>query len=98
MRIAFFDAKEYDVDFFTNANKGFDFELRFFADRLDCSNADMASGFDAVCCFVIDVLEYAEQVREYLCSNIHQTKPFDFPNYNGEHYVDSSNSNYYLAA
>ncbi|HJA69894.1 MAG TPA: 2-hydroxyacid dehydrogenase [Firmicutes bacterium] len=54
MRIAFFDAKEYDVDFFTNANKGFDFELRFFADRLDCSNADMASGFDAVCCFVND--------------------------------------------
>lgn len=45
-----------------------------------------------------DVLEYAEQVREYLCSNIHQTKPFDFPNYNGEDYVDSSNSNYYLAA
>lgn len=45
-----------------------------------------------------DVLEYAEQVSEYLCSNIHQTKPFDFPNYNGEHYVDSSNSNYYLAA
>jgi S-adenosyl-L-homocysteine hydrolase, NAD binding domain len=54
MRIAFFDAKEYDIDFFNRANEEFGFELRFFADRLECSNADMAAGFDAVCCFVND--------------------------------------------
>lgn len=44
-----------------------------------------------------DVQEYAEQIREYLCSNI-QIERFNIPKYNGEHYVDSSNSNYYLAA
>lgn len=54
MKIAFFDAKEYDIEFFTRANETFGFEMRFFADRLDCDNADMASGFDAVCCFVND--------------------------------------------
>ena len=31
MRIAFFDAKEYDIDFFNRANEEFGFELRFFA-------------------------------------------------------------------
>lgn len=56
MKIVFFDAKEYDIEFFSRANQKYNFELRFFADRLDCGNADMAAGFDAACCFVNDRL------------------------------------------
>lgn len=44
-----------------------------------------------------DVIEYAEQVREYLYSNI-QAERVNTPKYDGEHYVNPSSSNYYLAA
>lgn len=44
-----------------------------------------------------DVTEYEKQVMEYLCPNI-KSERFNTPKYNGEHYINPSSSNYYLAA
>lgn len=42
MKIAFFDAKEYDIDKFNDVNRGYSHELRYFYDRLNAGNADLA--------------------------------------------------------
>ncbi len=54
MKIAFFDAKQYDIDFFNEANKNFQFTVKYFSERLSIDTVIMASGFDAVCAFVND--------------------------------------------
>ncbi|MCK5152854.1 MAG: 2-hydroxyacid dehydrogenase [Spirochaetales bacterium] len=54
MKIAFFDAKQYDEDFFNEANKNFKFTVKYFSERLSIDTVIMASGFDAVCAFVND--------------------------------------------
>ncbi len=57
MNIAFFDAKEYDIESFERVNQQYHHTLRFFYDRLNAQNADLAAGFDAVCAFVNDRLD-----------------------------------------
>jgi D-lactate dehydrogenase len=66
MNIALFDAKEYDIAGFTAA-AGSDLSIRFFYDRLNERNADLARGFEAVCPFVNDRLFAGtlERLREY---------------------------------
>ncbi len=54
MKIAFFVAKQYDEDFFNEANKNFKFTVKYFSERLSIDTVIMASGFDAVCAFVND--------------------------------------------
>ncbi len=54
MKIAFFDAKKYDIDFFNDANKDFGFTIKYFTERLSVDTVIMASGFDVVCAFVND--------------------------------------------
>ncbi len=54
IRIAFFDAKEYDIASFENANSLGEFEIKFFETKLSADTANLASGFDAVCVFVND--------------------------------------------
>ena len=54
MKIAFFDAKKYDIDFFNEANKDFDFTIKYFSERLSVDTVIMASGYDVVCAFVND--------------------------------------------
>ncbi|MCK5200159.1 MAG: 2-hydroxyacid dehydrogenase [Spirochaetales bacterium] len=54
MKIAFFDAKKYDIDFFNEANKEFEFTIKYFSERLSIDTVIMASGYDAVCAFVND--------------------------------------------
>lgn len=54
IRIAFFDAKEYDIASFESANSGSEFEIKFFETKLSVDTANLASGFDAVCVFVND--------------------------------------------
>ena len=53
-KVAFFDTKPYDREFFEEANKKFGFELTFFEARLNPNTARMAEGFDAVSAFVND--------------------------------------------
>jgi len=52
-KIAFFDAKEYDINSFNlmNENK---YEITYFESKLTSKTVNLASGFDGVCCFVND--------------------------------------------
>ncbi len=54
MKIAFFDAKKYDKEFFDEANKEFGFTIKYFSERLSVDTVIMASGYDVVCAFVND--------------------------------------------
>ena len=56
-KIAFFDSKPYDREFFTAANAGYGFELTFFEEKLRPRTAGLAAGADAVCVFVNDELD-----------------------------------------
>ncbi|AKF41045.1 D-lactate dehydrogenase [Mycoplasmopsis canis UFG4] len=51
MKIAFFDAKDYDVKYFEKYNEG-RHEITFFKENLNLNTAKLAKGFDAVCGFV----------------------------------------------
>ncbi len=64
-RIAFFDAKPYDHQFFDAANQG-EFEIKYFNTRLNVDSVSLAQGFDAVCAFVNDNLsaEVIQKLKE----------------------------------
>ena len=53
-KIAFFDAKEYDIASFENANANGEFEVKFFETKLGADTVNLATGYDAVCVFVND--------------------------------------------
>jgi len=53
-KIAFFDAKPYDREFFENNNRDFAFELKFFPNHLTLDTVELARGCQAVCIFVND--------------------------------------------
>lgn len=55
-KIAFYDARTYDKDSFTDANKGFSYNIDFFDFHLNENTAVTAKGYDVVCCFVNDVV------------------------------------------
>jgi len=59
IKIAFFDAKPYDIESFDEANKSFGFKLSYFANHLTPETASLARGHDAVCAFVNDVIDAA---------------------------------------
>lgn len=53
-KIAFFDAKEYDIRSFENSLLYKEFEINFFETGLSEDTVNLAMGFDAVCVFVND--------------------------------------------
>lgn len=59
MKVAFFNTKPYDRQFFVEMQKacGHDHRLDFFEPRLTVETASLAGGYDAVCVFVNDVLD-----------------------------------------
>lgn len=57
MKIAFFNAKSYDIDFFNRANEEYRHELSYFESRLTFQTVDLARGFSAICTFVNDALD-----------------------------------------
>jgi len=57
MRVAVFSTKPYDRRFLESANATRGHELVFFEPRLTTETATLASGFEAVCAFVNDVLD-----------------------------------------
>ena len=59
IRIAFFDAKPYDIESFDRANASYGFEMKYFPIRLNAETAQFASGYDVVCPFVNDKLDKA---------------------------------------
>ncbi|WP_027334100.1 NAD(P)-dependent oxidoreductase [Mycoplasma elephantis] len=52
MKIAFFDAKEYDIYYFNKANIYSNHEITYFKENLTIENVSLAKGFDAICAFV----------------------------------------------
>lgn len=54
MNILFFSSKAYDQQFFTEANSGFGFDLKFLEVHLNKSTAVLAKGHSVVCVFVND--------------------------------------------
>lgn len=52
LRIAFFDAKSYDIESFNAVNKGYNFDIRYYQERLSISTVPLAKGADVVCIFV----------------------------------------------
>ncbi|MGD9200811.1 MAG: 2-hydroxyacid dehydrogenase [Chitinispirillia bacterium] len=56
VRIAFFDTKPYDRDFFTRTNEKFGYDIIFFEDHLTMNNVSLTKEFDSVCVFVNDTI------------------------------------------
>ena len=52
IRIAFFDAKSYDIESFNAVNKDYNFDIRYYQERLSISTVPLAKGADVVCIFV----------------------------------------------
>ena len=52
VRIAFFDAKSYDIESFNAVNKDYNFDIRYYQERLSISTVPLAKGADVVCIFV----------------------------------------------
>ncbi|MDJ1646238.1 2-hydroxyacid dehydrogenase [Mycoplasma phocimorsus] len=66
MKIAFFDAKQYDISSFNEENKN-RHEIVYFTENLTKENAHLAQGFDAVCAFVNTwgTAEILEELAKY---------------------------------
>lgn len=56
-KIAFFSAKEYDIQSFSNSQLFSEFEIKFFETGLTEDTVNLAVGFDAVCVFVNDSID-----------------------------------------
>lgn len=57
MRIAFFDTKPYDIEFFEKYGKEKGITFKFFETKLNEDTANLANGFDGVCAFVNDTVD-----------------------------------------
>lgn len=53
-RIAFFDAKPYDIHFFTDCNLVYGFDIKFFDEKLTEDTVELVRKGDIVCAFVND--------------------------------------------
>lgn len=54
IKVAFFDAKEYDRQSFMDSNKDDEFEILYLETRLSEDTCKLADGYDVVCVFVND--------------------------------------------
>ena len=66
MKIAFFDAKPYDVPSFSRYAEQNGIAIKFFETKLNEDTVELANGFDGVCIFVNDVVNAA--VIDRLCT------------------------------
>ena len=56
-KIAFFDTKPYDKEFFDKVNREYKFEIDYFNNRLNRHTAGLSTGFDVICAFVNDDID-----------------------------------------
>ncbi len=66
MKIAFFDAKSYDMPGFNRYAEGTDLEIKYFETHLNEDTVSLAAGFDGVCVFVNDI------VNEKVVNKLHE--------------------------
>ena len=57
MKVAFYDAKPYDLEFFTEAARVTGLATEFHSVRLSTKTVPSLNGSDAVCVFVNDVID-----------------------------------------
>ena len=57
IKIAFFDAKDYDIESFNEANADGKFKIKYFDTKLNEDTAKLAKGYDVVCVFVNDTVD-----------------------------------------
>ena len=69
MRIAFFDAKPYDIPSFERYGKEHGVQFKFFEAKLNEDTAELAHGFDGVCVFVNDTVNAAVIDKLYAQGN-----------------------------
>lgn len=67
MKIAFFSAKEYETDVFTQSIGKENMKITFFEEHLNEKTVALTAGFDVVCVFVND--KVSEEVIDGLCKN-----------------------------
>ena len=67
MKIAFFDAKAYDMESFSDINRNYGYKIKYFETKLNTDSAPLTVGYDVVCVFVNDYIN--EEVIDILVSN-----------------------------
>jgi D-lactate dehydrogenase len=67
MKVAIFNTKPYDRNFFTQINSKYNHELHFLTPRLEEQTVNLAQGFPAICVFVNDTLD--RQIIKTLANN-----------------------------
>jgi len=67
IKVAFFDAKPYDIESFDKANKDFNYKISYFKGHLTVETAPLTRGFQVVCVFVNDTVN--KDVIDILGSN-----------------------------
>ncbi len=67
VKVAFFDAKPYDIESFNELNRDFRFTIKYFKFHLTADNVVLAQGYDAVIIFVNDTVdaEMIMKLKEY---------------------------------
>lgn len=65
MKIAFFDAKPYDIPSFDKFSNDMGIKIKYFETKLNEDTVDLAQGYDGVCVFVNDTVNKA--VIDRLC-------------------------------
>ncbi|HAN09989.1 MAG TPA: hydroxyacid dehydrogenase [Clostridiales bacterium] len=66
-KIAFFDAKSYDMEFFNKHNEEHKARIKYFEYKLDEDTVELAKNYDVVCIFVNDTVNerVISKLREY---------------------------------
>jgi len=67
IKIAFFDAKPYDIESFNENNRQYDFNIKYFKFHLTSDNVILAQGYDVVVIFVNDTVtaDMIIKLKEY---------------------------------
>ena len=57
IKMAMFDSRPYDIEFFDLVNKKYNYEIKYFKNRLSADTVKLTEGYNAVCVFVNDPLD-----------------------------------------
>jgi D-lactate dehydrogenase len=69
IKIAFFDAKQYDREFFDRENCKYGFDIKYFTPKLNSETVKLTENFNAVCLFVNDNVD-AEALEKLYVNDV----------------------------
>lgn len=69
IKIAFFDSKPFDIDSFNDANRKFNFKIKFFKNHLTSDTVTLTKDFNVVCVFVNDDID-SEVINKLTDNNL----------------------------